>query len=118
MADVQTIKLGKTEYVVLPRAEYLRLQRLAGVPAGSVDAIEYARASIGRTLKDARQHAGLTQAELAKALKKSQPMVSGAESGSISVSSRYVAAVLKACGLPEDWTGPEDTRRARRRKAR
>ena len=105
MSQPQTIKLGKTEYVILPKAEYLRLQGMAGVPAGSVDAVDYARSSIGATLKAAREHAGLTQAELAKRLKKSQPMVSGAESGSISVSERYVRAVLKACRLPADWTG-------------
>ena len=105
MKEMQTLKLGKTEYVVVPKAQFLRLQRQAGVPKGSVDAIDYARASIGATLKAAREHAGLTQAALARKLKKSQPMVSGAESGTISVSDRYVKAVLKACSLPEDWAG-------------
>lgn len=114
MADIQTIKLGKNEYVIIPKAEYLRLTGVAGVPSGSVDAVEFARASIGRTLKAAREHAGLTQAELAKRLKKSQPMVSGAEGGSISVSDRYVLAVLKACGLPEDWKGPKHRAAAKR----
>jgi hypothetical protein len=121
MTHAQTIKLGKNEYVILPKGEYLRLRDIAGVPAGSVDAVEYARASIGSTLRAAREHAGLTQAELAKALKKSQPMISGAESGSISVSARYVAAVLKVCRLPENWVGPggakgKRARRAKRRK--
>lgn len=37
MTHPQTIRLGKTEYVILPKAEYLRLQSLAGVPAGSVE---------------------------------------------------------------------------------
>ena len=113
MRNPQTIKLGKTEYVIVPKSEYLRLQSMAGIPAGSVDAVEYARASIGTTLKDAREHAGLTQAELAKKLKKSQPMISGAESGTISVSERYVAAVLKVCELPADWAGSKRTRRAK-----
>jgi len=115
MTDIQTIKLGSKEYVVLPRAEYVKLQKLAGVPIGSVEGIQYARNSIGETLKQAREHAGLTQTALAAKLKKSQPMVSGAESGSISVSERYVGAVLKACGLPKDWTGPIKEKRARRR---
>jgi transcriptional regulator with XRE-family HTH domain len=105
MTQIQTIKLGNKEYVVVPRAEYLKLQELAGVLAGSVDAVVYARASMGETLKQAREQAQLTQAALAAQLKKSQAMVSGAESGSISVSERYVSAVLKACGLPQDWTG-------------
>ena len=107
MSQPQTIKLGKTEYVILPKAEYIRLQGMAGVPDGSVDAVDYARASIGATLKAAREHAGLTQTELASKLKKSQTMVSGAEGGSISVSDRYVRAVLRACRLPADWSGPK-----------
>ena len=114
MSQAQTIKLGKSEYIIIPKAEYLRLQSVAGIPAGSVDAIEYARASIGASLKAAREHAGLTQAELAKALKKSQPMISGAENGSINVSERYVRTVLKACGLSEDWTGAKRRKRARK----
>jgi ribosome-binding protein aMBF1 (putative translation factor) len=107
----QTIKLGKTEYVILPKAEYLNLQALAGIPAGSVDAVEFARASLARDLRSAREQAGLTQGELAARLGKSQPMVSGAESGTISVSERYVAAVLKACGLPADWSAPKAKRK-------
>lgn len=103
MTHAQTIKLGKTEYVILPKAEYLRLRQGAGLPADSVDAVEYARASIGATLRAAREEAKLSQAALAQRLGKSQPMISGAESGSISVSDRYVTAVLKACGLPKDW---------------
>ncbi len=106
MSNTQTIKLGKTEYVIITKAEYLRLQGMAGIPDGSADAVEYARGSIGATLKAAREHVGLTQEGLAKRLKKSQPMISGAESGSISVSDRYVSAVLKACKLPADWKGP------------
>lgn len=112
MTHPPTIQLGKTEYVILPKAEYITLQELAGIPTGSVDAVAHARQSIARELRAAREHAGLTQAALAKRLKKSQPMVSGAESGSISVSARYVAAVLRACKLPEDWTSVQN-RKAR-----
>lgn len=115
MDQAQTIKIGKTEYVIVPKAEYRRLQGLAGVPKGSVDALGYARNSIGASLKAAREEAGLTQAELAHALKKSQPMISGAENGTISVSDRYVKSVLKACGLPEDWSGPQKKRAKRKR---
>lgn len=111
MASIQTITLGKTEYVVIPRGDYLKLQALAGVPAGSVEAVPFARASIGDDLKAARQQAGLTQADLAAKLKKSQPMISGAESGTISVSERYVAAVLKACKLPKDWKPSKSKKR-------
>ncbi len=38
-------------------------------------------------------------------------MISGAEGGTISVSDRYVSAVLKACKLPANWTGPKSTKR-------
>jgi ribosome-binding protein aMBF1 (putative translation factor) len=105
MTEPQTIKLGKTEYVIVPRAEYTRLRTLAGVDPGAVDAVAYGQRSIGKTLRAAREKAGLTQAELAEKLRKSQPMVSGAESGKISVSERYVTAVLKACKLPKNWVG-------------
>jgi hypothetical protein len=30
MSQPQTIKLGKTEYVIIPKAEYLRLQGMGG----------------------------------------------------------------------------------------
>lgn len=110
MSNTQTIKLGKTEYVIIPKAEYLRLQGMAGVPVGSVDAVGHARGSIGTTLKAAREHAGLTQEGLAKALKKSQALVSAAELGTTSVGETYVRAVLKACKLPDNWTGPKARR--------
>jgi hypothetical protein len=42
-------------------------------------------------------------------------MISGAENGTISVSDRYVKSVLKACGLPEDWSGPQKKRVKRKR---
>lgn len=99
-----TLTIGRTEYVVIPKADYLRMQN---IPPGSVDAHAYVRQSIAEALQQAREHAGLTQTELAARLNKSQTMVSQAESGAARVSERYVKAVLKACGLPEDWTGPE-----------
>lgn len=104
MPAVQTVLLEGKEYVVLPKAEYLRLADSgAPVPYGSVDAIHHAEAEISGNLRRAREAAGLTQEELAARLGKSQAMVSGAENGRVRVSSRYVAAVLKACDLPEDW---------------
>ena len=109
MARVQSIKLGDTEYVIIPRAEYLRLRTKSGTAAhelaDAVDAVHYARNSIGADLKKARSHAKLTQIQLARKLRKSQALVSGAERGTVSVSERYVAAVLKACKLPANWNG-------------
>jgi ribosome-binding protein aMBF1 (putative translation factor) len=109
------LKLGGKTYVILPKAEYLRLRR-GDAPPDTIDAIAYADESIGRALKMAREHAGLTQEELAKKLKKSQTMVSGAEAGRVSVGERYVAAVLKASGLPKNWK-PADGRPAATRSS-
>jgi ribosome-binding protein aMBF1 (putative translation factor) len=97
-----TLTIEGAEYVVLPKAEYLRL--LHGEPRN--EALEYGLLSLGRDLKAARAHAGMTQAELAKKLKKSQATVSGSESGTIRISEKYIAKVLKVCGLPADWKAP------------
>jgi ribosome-binding protein aMBF1 (putative translation factor) len=99
------VKLGGETYVILPKADYLRL-RSGEIPAGTVDAIEYARGSIASDLRIAREHAGLTQVDLAAKLRKSQTMVARAEAGHVSIGERYIAAVLKACGLPKDWKSP------------
>jgi ribosome-binding protein aMBF1 (putative translation factor) len=102
MKNVTELELGGKTYVILPKADYLRLRR-ADTPPNTVDAIEYARNSIAADLRAARAEAGLTQDKLASKLGKSQTMVSQAESGETSVGENYVAAVLKACGLPKDW---------------
>jgi len=64
---------------------------------------EMCRRVLGRSLKRARLQAGLTQGELAKKIRRTQSAVSMAEKGSIVVSEGYVSAVLRACGLPQDW---------------
>ena len=103
-ASVATLEIHGEEFVVLPRAEY---DRLRGVPADAENAVAFGMQSLGRSLRLAREAAGLTQAELAKKLRRSQSMVSSAETGTVLVGQRYVAAVLRACGLPEDWNpGP------------
>ncbi len=97
------------EFVVLPKEEYIRLlgAQAGTIPDGCVEASSFVRQSIANDLRAMREHAGLTQAELAKKLRKSQTMVSGAESGTVKTGWAYTKAVLKACGLPEDWKGPE-----------
>jgi ribosome-binding protein aMBF1 (putative translation factor) len=97
-----TVTINGKEYVAIPRADYLRMVGGKDLE-GAVDAVEYTRRSLGRSLHAARERAGLTQDELALKLGKTQPMVSGAESGAVRIGARYVAAVLKACGLPKDW---------------
>ena len=71
------------------------------------DAHAFVRQTLGGNLRAAREHAKLTQAELAEKLGKSQTMISQAESGEARISERYVLTVLKACKLPADWTAPK-----------
>ena len=98
-----TLMLGGAEYVVIPRAEYLRL---VSAEDGAVPAEPFLLATVGRTLRAAREHAGLTQAELASKLKKAQTTVSQSEAGKIRVSEDYVRKVLKTCKLSADWKAP------------
>ncbi len=99
-----TLMINGAEYVVLPKAEYLRLTG-GGEPRN--EALEFGLVSLGRDLRAAREHAGLTQAELAKKLGKAQATVSGSESGKVRVSEKYIAKVLKVCKLPVDWSAPD-----------
>jgi ribosome-binding protein aMBF1 (putative translation factor) len=105
MGHTVTITIDGTEYVAIPRADYLK--QVGVVPPGSVEASTYVRASIAEGLRAAREAVGLTQGQLAAKLGKSQTLVSQAEGGHERVGERYVAAVLKACGLPKDWKGPK-----------
>jgi ribosome-binding protein aMBF1 (putative translation factor) len=96
-----TITIDGTEYVALPKAEYLRLVR-----GDTVDALEFTLRALGHNLRAAREHAGLTQSQLAKKLRKAQATVSASEAGKIRVSEAYVLKVLKICGLPANWKAP------------
>jgi ribosome-binding protein aMBF1 (putative translation factor) len=107
------VTIDGAEYVAVPRADYVRL--VGNDPfAGAVDAIDYTRRSLGRSLRVARETAGLTQTALAEKLGKRQSLVSGAEAGSVHVGVRYVSAVLAACGLPPDWKAPKATRKTKK----
>jgi ribosome-binding protein aMBF1 (putative translation factor) len=97
-----TLVIDGEEFVAVSRADYLRF--VAGKKdEGAVDALTYTLGALGRNLKAAREHAGLTQAELAKKLRKAQTTVSQSEAGKIRVSADYVERVLRVCGLPADW---------------
>ena len=96
------LSLNGEEYVVLPKAEFLRLTGKA--PRN--EALEFVLAALGQDLKAARVHAGLTQEQLAKKLKKAQTTVSQSEAGLIRVSEAYVKSVMKACKLPTTWKKP------------
>jgi ribosome-binding protein aMBF1 (putative translation factor) len=98
----EVITIHGEEFVLIPKSEY---DQLRGTPEGSVEAVPYAMRSIGASLRKAREAARLTQMELARRLKRSQAFVSEAECGSSKVGERYIQAVLRACGLPENWQG-------------
>ena len=70
------VKLDGRDYVILPRADYDRLSKLAKAAElpplpkpdadGNYPAVDYARASLARNIIRKRVEAGLTQRELAK----------------------------------------------------
>jgi DNA-binding XRE family transcriptional regulator len=103
------IVLEGVEYVMVPAAEF------KGAIVG-VNAIDHANSTIGASLRKARDEAGFTQHELAAKVKKSQTFVSATESGKEPASAAYITAVLKACGLPEDWKPTTRVKKARRRE--
>ncbi len=107
-------------FVVIPESEYNELIHLSGdeepLPASlfddtdTEDADSFVAGIVTRNLKAARLVARLTQAELARKMKKSQAMISGAERGVIEIGVRYWEDVLKACKLPKDWKpGPNQS---------
>jgi DNA-binding XRE family transcriptional regulator len=75
-ANSATLRLNGEEYVILSKREYVRLAKLARMsehprfpardPDGNYPAVDYARASIARTLVRERVRAGLTQKQLAR----------------------------------------------------
>ncbi len=101
MTDLSIVKVEGKEYVLIPKVEYDAL--VGAVPVGAVDAVPFAMKSIATDLRKARKAGGLTQSELAKKLKVSQPMVSSVEAGRTAPPKGYVDALLKACGLSKAW---------------
>ena len=90
-----------TSYVMVPKA-FVRTS-LQGKPPRNF-ASEYIRWSLGQDLRAARLFAGLNQKALAAKIGKGQSTVSMAEKGTIRVSSAYVRAVIRATGVPKDWS--------------
>jgi ribosome-binding protein aMBF1 (putative translation factor) len=101
------LKIDGKEYVVLPKSEYQRLTG-AGAKEQLIDAKSFTRSAIASSLRKAREHAGLSQSQLARKLRVSQPMVSAVEAGRTQVSEKFALRVLKACKLPPDWVAPPD----------
>ena len=96
------LKIDGVDFVLVGADEFLRLGgdegRLTGLPPRKAR-----ENAVATRVREARKHVGLTQAQLAMRLGKSQTFVSHAESGSARVNERYVGAVLKACGLRRTW---------------
>jgi ribosome-binding protein aMBF1 (putative translation factor) len=110
-APYPELHIAGGDYVVVPRAEYMRLVASAVTASDGVSVSEakaMALREMGRRVRLARQHVGLTQADLAKKLGCTQAMVSRAESGTVSVSSRFLDRVHRACKLAADWLPPLD----------
>jgi transcriptional regulator with XRE-family HTH domain len=57
------------------------------------------RGNLARRVREVREHAGLTQAELARRLGRSQTVVSLAETGGTRIGEPYLRRVMVACGL-------------------
>ena len=102
--NLESIRIDGRDYWLVPKDE-------AKEYPGSVDALAFADQAIAKSLRDARTNAGLTQAELAAKLGKSQSLVARAESGDMVVGVTYVDAALKACRAPT-------ARKSARRRAR
>jgi DNA-binding XRE family transcriptional regulator len=85
---------GGRGFVILPAAEYRRLVRLAGEPR--VDAVAYARQSIGRDLVRRRRDAGLSQRDVAARAGLRVETLSRLENGRGNPTLKTVQAILRA----------------------
>ena len=113
---VGTVKIAGVEFVLVAKAEYLRLTGDVTTAGQSPPAPSPLRkgTSTSQRLFAARRAAGLTQAALAERLSKSQTFVSLAEAGAAHVGERYVKDVLSACKLPTGWGAPKQPKRVRK----
>jgi DNA-binding XRE family transcriptional regulator len=85
---------GERGFVILPAAEYRRLVRLAGEPR--LDAVAYARQSIGRDLVRRRRDAGLSQRNVASRAGLRVETLSRLENGRGNPTLKTVQAILRA----------------------
>ena len=94
------VRIAGVDFVLVPAARRALGLQPGTPPSRAVNAT-------ARRLWEARREAGLTQAQLAKRLGRSQALVSQAESGRSRVSERYVDRVLEACQLQAGWRLPK-----------
>ena len=105
IAKLKTLKVKGKPYVLVPSAEYNRLQRLAEqtLPAyppadaeGNRPALETVTVSIARTIIRRRKEAGLSQQELADLAGVRQETICRLESGKHSPTVRTVERIEQA----------------------
>ena len=110
MRIAQTIRIMGERFVIIPQDEYRRLKgefadkdREAWMPplpvtdhAGNMPAVDFARASIARSIIQERRELGLTQQELARLAGVRQETVSRLESGKHSPTVRTVEKIDRA----------------------
>ena len=92
----QKIRIGGSTYYLVTGARYSSLIREAG--RGNVDAVDYARASIGRDLRRRRAKAGLTQAQVAARSGLRLETISRLENGRGNPTVATVRRILSAVG--------------------
>jgi len=106
MDNAKHVELEGRRYVIVPRAEYDRLLGLAKVaempplPAadaeGNYPAVEYARASIARSIVRDRAELGLTQRDLARLAGIRFETLCRIETGKVSPNSATLAKIDRA----------------------
>lgn len=93
---VPKLRVGTRTFVLIPEREYERL--LHGAETEATDAIEFARASIGRDLRRKRERTHLTQAQVAARAGIRLETLSRLENGHGNPTVATIRRILRALG--------------------
>ena len=93
---VREMRVGRQTFCLVKKSEYLKLVREAEGPY--VDAVEFARASIGRGLRRDRLKTGLTQTEVARRAGIRAETLCRLESGRGNPTVATIKAICRALG--------------------
>ncbi|MBI1852039.1 MAG: helix-turn-helix transcriptional regulator [Planctomycetes bacterium] len=94
--EIVKLRIGRREFVLVPASEYDRLTKLAA--RDGVDAVEFANASIGRSLARKRRTAGVSQAKVAAKAGLRVETLSRIENGHGNPTVATVKKILRALG--------------------